>query len=253
MVSISFVSLVLAAVANAVPLSEPGHKLAHGEMLLVGQNGTEVISQEAWHKLVEERGYLPEPPAWNQSWIDDANHLKMLTHNESTIEKRDNCDHVTAIITDKVERFVNWDVQMSPVVIGYGTGMDVTITKSYTVSNSVTVSAGLDLNIIKHRLSSSLGVSLDRTWTTAQGYLIRGNVQDGETGVVITTPWTNRRSGRVFQGCMGNQRMVGTWIADTYEDGAYEGVSWVGGAITVCGKKQRGIPLSRCHGQGDFR
>ncbi|GJC85530.1 hypothetical protein ColLi_08368 [Colletotrichum liriopes] len=266
MVSASLISLLLATAVNAVPfLTErdfnltrrnPNRKLANGEMLLFGQNHSEVIQAETWNKIVESKGYLSHPPLWNQSWIDDAKHMAPVPYNETIHghgpEKRD-CAHTFSIVTDKKERFVNWDVQMSPVVIGYGKGIDVTVSKSYSVANAVTVSAGLDLKIIKDRLGGSLGVSLSRTWTTQQGYLIRGTIEEGETGVVVSTPWTTRYYGRAFQGCVGSMKQTGTWIADTYEEGSYEGVDWVAGAITVCAKKQKSIPLTRCNGSGDFK
>ncbi|KAK6208531.1 hypothetical protein QIS74_12049 [Colletotrichum tabaci] len=285
MVSANFLTLLLATAASAVPFwSERGlnstgphlatrglnatkrglnatkrnsdRRLAPGEVLLFGKDSAEVIQLDKWHKLVESKGYLPEPPAWNQSWIDDAKDLAPIPYDESIHgsgpEKRD-CAHTFSIVTDKKERFVNWDVQMSPVVIGYGKGIDVTVSKSYSVADAVTVSAGLDLKVIKDRLGASLGVSVSRTWTTQQGYMIRGTIEDGETGVVISTPWTNRYYGRAFQGCVGSMKQTGTWIADSYEEGSYEGVDWVAGAITVCAKKQKSIPLSRCNGSGDFK
>ncbi|WYZ38355.1 hypothetical protein EsH8_III_000269 [Colletotrichum jinshuiense] len=265
MVSATLLSLLMATAVSAVPsFMEGGHghgrnhtkwnphrRLARDEMILFSEKRAEVINEDKWRELVKEKGYLPEPPAWNQSWLDDAKDLAPVPVDE-TLEKRD-CAHTFSIVTDKTERFVNWDVQMSPVVIGYGSGIDITVSKSYSVANTVSVSAGVDLKFIKDRLGSELGVSLSRTWTTQQGYMVRGSIADGETGVVISTPWTNRRYGRVFQGCVGSTKQTGTWIADTYEEGSYEGVDWVAGAITVCAKKQKSIPLSRCNGSGDFK
>ncbi|GKT45877.1 uncharacterized protein ColSpa_06058 [Colletotrichum spaethianum] len=86
-----------------------------------------------------------------------------------------------------------------------------------------------------------------------QGCLIRGIIEEGMTGIVVSTPWTNRRYGHAFQGCVESMKQTGTWIANTYEEGSYESVDWVAGAITVCAKKQESIPLSRCNGYGDFK
>ncbi|KAJ0164819.1 hypothetical protein CTA2_13118 [Colletotrichum tanaceti] len=231
-------------------------RLAPGEVLVFGQDSAEIIQLDKWHELVKAKGYLHEPPAWNQSWIDDANHLAPVPYDESIHgsgpAKRD-CAHTFSIVKDKEERFVNWDVQMSPVVIGHGKGIDVTVSKSFSVADAVTVSAGLDLTAVKDRIGGTLGIDVSRTWTTQQGYMIRGTVEDGETGTVISTPWTNRYYGRAFQGCVGSMKQTGTWIADSYEEGSYEGVDWVAGAITVCAKKQKSIPLSRCNGSGDFK
>lgn len=143
---------------------------------------------------------------------------------------------------------------MSPVVIGAGSkGIDITISKSYSITNGVTVGGSFDLSKLVAKLGATFKVDYTRSWTTAQGYLIRGTVDPGYTGVVITRPWTNRKYGRTFQGCVGSLRQTGTFMADSHEDGSYEGVTWVGGAITACLKKQSSIPLSRCNGSGNFR
>lgn len=196
---------------------------------------------------------LPEPPAIDYEWIKAGDAFSMANNTDAALDKRD-CDSNYQTVVDRKERFVDWDVQMSPVVIGAGSkGIDITISKSWSISNSVSVSAGIDLTLIKDRLKSSLGVNYSQSWTTQQGFLIRGTIDNGETGVVITRPWTNRVYGRTFQGCVGSLRQTGTFMADSHEEGTYENVNWVGGAITACIKNQRSIPLSRCNGSGNFR
>ncbi|KLP09089.1 uncharacterized protein Y057_3365 [Fusarium fujikuroi] len=136
---------------------------------------------------------------------------------------------------------------------GRSNGIDVSVASSFSISNGVSVSAGLDLKAVKDRLGASFGINYSRTWTTQATVTVRGTVHAGETGVVITRPWTNRRYGRQFRGCVGSMQQTGTWMADAHEEGSYEGVKWVAGAITMCIKRQSGIPLSRCNGGGNFR
>lgn len=204
----------------------------------------------------------PDAPEIDYDWLKSGDDLYELSVDDieaapgnlsdAALSKRD-CNSNFQYVIDRTQRFVDWDVQMSPVIIGAGNGgIDVTISKSYAIANSVTVSAGIDLTLIKDRLKAGLNIDYSRTWTTTQGYLVRGNVAAGQTGVVITRPWTNRRYGRTFQGCVGSLRQTGTFMANSHEDGSYEGVTWVAGAITMCTKKQSSIPLSRCNGGGNF-
>ncbi|KAF4950779.1 hypothetical protein FGADI_7975 [Fusarium gaditjirri] len=167
--------------------------------------------------------------------------------------ERQSCGATTSYVTDRTERPVNWDVQMSPVVIGGGrSGIDVSVASAFSISNGVSVSAGLDVTAVKDRLRASFDINYSRTWITQATVTVRGTVHAGETGVVITRPWTNRRYGRQSRGCFGSMQQTGTWMADAHEEGSYEGARWVAEAITMRIKRQRGILLSRCNGGGNF-
>ncbi|KAJ0163071.1 hypothetical protein CTA2_3560 [Colletotrichum tanaceti] len=268
MVSARFFAVLAAAAAavSAAPIADlelptniteaVDRDLRNGEMVVFGAEGrSHIITEDTWALLLKTMDVLPEPPAVDEEWLKAAEGLAEIPVNvtEGALDKRD-CNSNYQTVVDRTERFVDWDVQMSPVVIGAGSkGIDITISKSYAIANTVQVSAGIDLTFVKDRLKSSLGINYSRTWTTTQGYLIRGTVDAGYTGVVITRPWTNRRYGRTFQGCVGSLRQTGTFMADSREEGSYEGVSWVGGAITACLKKQTSLPLTRCNGSGAFR
>ncbi|EFQ32699.1 hypothetical protein CGRA01v4_09367 [Colletotrichum graminicola] len=275
MVSTRFVTLLTAAAAavSAAPVApadvpaevtalpsniteEADRSLRNGELVVFGASGrTHVVTEDTWNLLLKTMNILPEPPAIDEEWLNfKPTEVDEVSHNTTTeLNKRD-CSGDIQMIIDNNQRFVDWDVQMSPVVIGAGSkGIDITIAKYWSVSNSIAVSAGLDFGLVKDRLKSTLGINYSKTWTTQQGYLIRGTVDDGYTGVVVSRPWTNRRYGRTYQGCPGNLRQTGTFMADSHEEGSYEGVSWVGGAITACLKAQRSIPLTRCQGSGEFR
>ncbi|KAK2005913.1 hypothetical protein LZ32DRAFT_670722 [Colletotrichum eremochloae] len=275
MVSTGFVSLLTAAAAavSAAPLNAAAplanvelplnatetadRSLRNGEMVVFGFEGrTHIVTEDTWNLLLKTMNILPEPPAVDEEYLKAGDAFAAIPVNETEatgLGKRD-CSRDVQIVIDRTQRFVDWDVQMSPVIIGAGrAGIDITIAKYWSITNSISVSAGLDFGLVKDRLKSSLGIDYTRSWTTQQGYLIRGTVDDGYTGVVVSRPWTNRRYGRTFQGCVGNLRQTGTFMADSHEEGSYEGVSWVGGAITACIKRQSSIPLSRCQGSGNFR
>uniref|UniRef100_A0A0D2XF74 Uncharacterized protein n=1 Tax=Fusarium oxysporum (strain Fo5176) TaxID=660025 RepID=A0A0D2XF74_FUSOF len=156
------------------------------------------------------------------------------------------------IVPVKSVYFVDWDVQMSPVVCAVG-DMDISVSSGYSVANTVGGSAGVDLTFVKDKLAGSLGINYSRTWTTQTSVITKATIKDGQCGVMITKPLTTRRSGRQFRGCIGSATEVGTWYADSRGEGSYNGITWIEGAISACAKPGSNPPLSRCNGQGNFR
>ncbi|KAF2854915.1 hypothetical protein T440DRAFT_464244 [Plenodomus tracheiphilus IPT5] len=139
---------------------------------------------------------------------------------------------------------------MSPVVCAAGS-MTIAITEGYSVSNAITVSAGLDQTIIADKLQGSLGIDYSRTWTTSSLTAVTGTVLDGQCGCMIWKPMTTRRYGSVMQGCVGALK-VGTFQADDRGSASYNGMNWIAGARSMCAKKGSNPPLSRCQGSGTF-
>ncbi|KAI8315554.1 hypothetical protein K4K59_001162 [Colletotrichum sp. SAR11_240] len=260
----AFAAAVSAAPAPIVAEQDPAlnitetldRNLRNGEMVVFGKGGkTAIITQDTWNLLLKVEGVEAETPEIDHDYLKAGEGLAEIpvNHTDLALGKRD-CNANYQFVVDKQMRFVDWDVQMSPVVIGAGSkGIDITISKSYAISNGVTAGGSFDMSKLIEKLGLTFKVDYSRTWTTTQGYLIRGTVDPGYTGVVITRPWTNRKYGRTFQGCVGALKQTGTFMADSHEDGSYEGVTWVGGAITACIKQQSSIPLSRCNGSGNFR
>lgn len=206
----------------------------------------EVVHESVYHQMLFSQGLSDSVPKINDTPLD----RQPVSQNTSRIQYRDSCDLTTAVITDTTQTFVDWDVQMSPVVIGTGSGIDVSVSSGYSVSNGISVSAGLDLSLVKDKLGSSVGIDYTRTWTTQTVVTVKATVPNGYSGVMITKPIKTRKNGRVLKGCLGSQTQDGTFAADSYQDGSYAGVKWVSGAITMCAKKE--FPLSRCSGSGNF-
>ncbi|TDZ54346.1 hypothetical protein CTRI78_v006397 [Colletotrichum trifolii] len=267
MVSLRLALLSAAVAVSAAPIVDVEHltnstdpdsvdrHLRNGELFVYGENRAQIVTEDTYKLLLATLKIEPEAPEIDHDFLKSGDEFSevYVNHTENALLGKRDCNSNYQIVVDRTQRFVDWDVQMSPVVIGAGSkGIDVTISRSYSIANAVSVSAGLDLKLIKERLGASLGISYTRTWTTLQGYLIRGTIDQGYTGVVITQPWTNRRYGRTFQGCVGSLKQTGTFMADSREKGSYEGVDWVAGAITACIKKQSHIPLTRCSGSGAF-
>lgn len=218
----------------------------HKELANMGPFVVEIVHESVYHALLASQEISLDVPD-----VDDTpRRIANSGRNESHLNARADCGLTTAVVTDSSQTFIDWDVQMSPVVIGTGNGIDVYVSSGYSVSNGVSVSGGLDWTAIKDKLGVSLGIDYTRTWTTQTVINIKGTVPDGYSGVMITKPIKTRRFGRVLTGCLGSQTQEGTFQADSYQEGSYAGVKWVSGAITMCMKKQ--FPLSRCNGLGNF-
>lgn len=106
--------------------------------------------------------------------------------NASALSARQaSCESTTSYVTDKTERFVNWDVQMSPVVLGTAEGITVAVASGYSVANSISASAGIDVTLIKDYLSGSVGVDYTTTWTTTTSNTYTTTIKNGDAGVWV--------------------------------------------------------------------
>lgn len=205
----------------------------------------QVFNTSDWESHIKAQGWLLEPPEIDYEFLNFTPSAEDLA-----LVKRGDCDN-TVLITQRTETFVDWDVQMSPVICANG-DMTVAITEGYSVSNSVSVSAGLDVTFIAEQLRGSLGIDYTRTWTTSALTAVTGTVKDKECGCMIWKPMTSRRYGNVMKGCIGALRKVGTFQADNRGEASYNGMRWVAGARSMCRKPGNNPPLSRCQGGGNF-
>lgn len=193
----------------------------------------EVVHKNVYHDLIESQGYSFDVPGVDEDFLG-----RTPPPSNATTDKREECGYTNAVVADSTSTFVDWDLQMSPVVIGTGTnGIDVYVSSGYSVSNAITVSGSADWTVIKDKLGLSLGIDYTRTWTTQTVINIKGTVPNGASGVMITKPIKTRRYGRALRGCLGAQTETGTWMADSYNEGSYSGVKWVSGAISKFNSK----------------
>lgn len=178
----------------------------------------EVVHGSIYRALMTSQGISPDAPE-----VDEAAFLKSpsANHNNSNLHIREDCDFTTSVVTDSTQTFIDWDVQMSPVVIGTGSGIDVSVSSGYSVSNAVSASAGIDLTFIKDKLGASGGIDYTRTWTTQTAVNTKGTVANGYSGVMVTKPVKTRKTGRALKGCIGSETEAGTFQADSYDEGSY--------------------------------
>ncbi|KAI8943425.1 hypothetical protein NX059_001435 [Plenodomus lindquistii] len=195
-------ALLLAAAAKAspvhdvLPFSDVGKNLDH-----------QVLNVSDWQAHLTAAGWSLEPPEIDHDFLNFTPSVEDLAH-----VKRQACSN-TAVVTDRTENFVDWDVQLSPVVCAVG-DMTVTLTEGYSVSNAITVSAGLDYTLIAEKLQGSVGFDYSRTWTTSTLTAVTGTVPNGQCGTMIWKPMTTRRYGSVMQGCVGAMKKTGTLLDD---------------------------------------
>ncbi|PSN65046.1 hypothetical protein BS50DRAFT_601560 [Corynespora cassiicola Philippines] len=227
--------------------------LSLGLLLAVAASASPLLGErdfreefDKWEEKVVKAGFALEPPPVDPNYFNFT--VPEETKEFLRLNKR--CDN-RVIVEDRTENFVDWDVQMSPVICATGEMM-LHVTQGYQVSNAITVSAGVDYAWIKDVLNVQFRIDYTRTWTTTTSINTVGTITDGNCGVMIWKPLTVRRFGRVMEGCPGNMKEVGTWMADDRGKGSYEGVDWISGARGMCIKPGRNPPLSRCQGQGDF-
>ncbi|KAH7246683.1 hypothetical protein BKA59DRAFT_528638 [Fusarium tricinctum] len=258
MLSVNLFALALATTVSAVPFKglnstkwTPEHILKSDEVILYGEGRMEVVHQSVYHQLIQSKHISEDIPALPEKFPVATPAVGSPRSDNSSLSQRDECDLTTAVITDRSETFVDWDVQMSPVIIGTGSkGITVTVTSGFSVANSVSVSASGDWTAVKDKLGLSFGIDYTRTWTSSAAINIGATVEDGFSGVMVTKPIKTRKYGRVLKGCLGSQKESGTFTADSFEEKEYAGIKWVSGAITLCAKKE--FPLSRCTGSGNF-
>ncbi|VUC35661.1 unnamed protein product [Clonostachys rosea] len=255
------IAILMTAITGSMSLEEsafnhaakwtPTYVLQSDDVIVGFGNNSYVAKVDKYLGMLKAEGVTIGTPELDPSWGSSKRYaIPSRDETGSNIDKR--CDETEYIITDKTETFIDWDVQMSPVLCAAAGDMDITVTDGYSVSNAVTVSTGIDQTLIEDVLKVSFRIDYTETWTTTASTLTKGTVKDGNCGVMITKPITTRRSGRFFRGCIGSATEVGTWYADSHENGSYNGVDWVQGAISMCAKTQDNPPLTRCNGQGNF-
>ncbi|OHF04128.1 hypothetical protein CORC01_00467 [Colletotrichum orchidophilum] len=223
--------LIGAAVAAPAPGSAP---LAFDDVIVVGEDGAHTVMKAAEYDALERRAALPVASSPS---LDD-------------VLARRGCEESTEVQVLSDEQFLNWDVAVSPVVSAAGNDVAVSIDSGYSLSNSVSVTAGAKYTLVKDILDISLSVSYSQTWTTTQSQNLRFTVPDGQYGLVVSQPNVRRVIGNVFSGCTDSPTVTG-FTSDSYSDQSYGNLAWVKGVIRLCNSTSYPVPY--CIGQGEHR
>ncbi|WYZ45779.1 hypothetical protein EsH8_IX_000004 [Colletotrichum jinshuiense] len=232
---------------------QPAHCLplrpACSKNMLTRKLEVEILNATTMPEFLMAQGIALEKPEIDHDWLNFTPPAEV----DNQLLSR-SCAFTTSVVVDKIQRFMDWDVQMSPVVRGAGQGVTVSISTGWSISNSVQVSAGLDLKFIKDYLGGSAGINYSKTWTTTFADTYSTLIKNRLAGTWTTQPWTTRKYGRTFRGCLGSMTQTGTFMADSHEEGSYGNSKWVSGFITPCIKvaPPYGEHMTRCHGSGNF-
>lgn len=135
---------------------------------------------------------------------------------------------------------------MSSVVKGAPT--TISVSSGYSISNSISVGTSTSFTLVKDFLESSLSIDYSRSWSSSQSQEFTAEVPSGQYGAFVSNPWTNRQSGKVFEGVIGSEGTLTEYQADSFDNKAFGDLSWVDGVISLC--VGDAIPLRRCLGEG---
>lgn len=140
------------------------------------------------------------------------------------------------------------DVLMSQVTKGGPTPTRIFVSSGYDVANSIAVGTSVDVTLIKDFLSASASIDYTQTWTSTQSQQFSAEVPEGKYGAFVSNPWTNRKSGNVFQGVIGSEGTLSYYQADSFDAKQFSQMNWVDGVISLCIGDE--FPLKRCLGEG---
>ncbi|CCF32331.1 hypothetical protein CH063_00788 [Colletotrichum higginsianum] len=255
-----FLTLCLATAAAAAPAFVPRtingtafdveRGLLPDEILLFGEDHMEVVHKDAFAAMLATEGVLHQPPSVDHALLD------FVAPSEEELNKLEarqaSCSTTTAVIIDRTDRFYDWDLQMSPVVVTGANPATIAHSSTYTVTDTITVNGGFSPTIITGYLTANFGISGSRSWSSATAITVTGTISARHTGVMVTNPFKTRRYGRVMRGCLGRQTQIGTFMSDAYQEGSFGGVRWITGTLSHCEKPGVHRPLTRCMGSGAF-
>lgn len=274
-----FVMLLSTLLFGGLALAYPSvnvqrHAKRWDDVIAFGENGrVEVFQRDYWNEIQKNLTRGP-PPGTYPELTHDENGIKsvnQLLAEKEAIRKRDAQDlkpsgtvpvkagpqerDVTErgctsydLVVDHVSKFLQWDVPMSRVIHAAAAQSTVIVTDGYTVANSLSISQAAAFEIMPEFFTSTTTIAFEHTWTTSTTMAYSFPVPMGNWGIVVSNPQTQRNSGQVYRGCIGNMKLLSTYSGDSYQDHSYGGVSWPVGTITACVATK--YPIPKCIGSG---
>ncbi|CAD6444620.1 6e179179-c950-4f68-a281-0632a012c961-CDS [Sclerotinia trifoliorum] len=216
------------------------------KIILFGVDGrTEVMDKAEFMAL--HKGNLTAAPGPLKLTDRPLNETIAMEIEAAQLSKR-GCKSYSIVRENADQKFLNWDIQMSDIL--HATDRDATlgVTQGHSVANSIGVSVSFTESLIKNYLSATFGITYTETWTNTYTTAYTFTVPKGKYGVVVSNPWTTRKSGNIDIGCIGVRGQKSTYQADSYESNSYQGLSWVSGTISLCTSNSHSIHY--CIGNG---
>ncbi|KAJ5157929.1 uncharacterized protein N7482_009029 [Penicillium canariense] len=216
--------------------------LLNGNVLLWGHDGrTQAITHAEWEELKTNLtvGPPPPPPNWNVT--------RPARNDTHGLQARGACEGIAELQILETQTFVNWDVQVSPVVGNQYDQAYVSMAEGYSISNAIAISIQAWYGPLSKVLTLVLGVTYTRTWTTSTTETIADYVPAGLSGLIVSNPVTVRRYGNYIEGCYDDPT-YNWYSADEQIPHTYQSVDWVQGAFRLCASKDYPVPF--CEGNG---
>ncbi|OLN97792.1 hypothetical protein CCHL11_02516 [Colletotrichum chlorophyti] len=241
----------LLALAAAAPTPEPARErnnllssadlhLEHDDVIMYGVNGEYKIIKEAEFNSLTTAGILTYGG-------DDKVEARDLSETIAEIEARQNCPGLNSeFTTTSTADFLDWDVQISPVVGAQQAPVTLTVSRGYSIANTIQIGGNIGLSY--KYISGQIGVDVSRTWTTTDTTLIAYTVPQGNYGVIISQPWTHRIYGDIYTSCTTDNWKKTSFMASSHKSASYGNLNWVTGVFRMCANKKYPIPF--CNGKG---
>ncbi|KAE9978093.1 hypothetical protein BLS_000869 [Venturia inaequalis] len=268
-------TLLFGGLALALPsVNIQRHAKRHDDVLAFGANGrVEVFQRDFYNELTKNLTRGPPPDSYPELTHDEKGVKgvsQLLAEREAMIkrdsltpsatipvnarpqerdveERASNCvSHKLAV--DHTKNFLQWDVPMSRVIHAAAATSTVLLTDGFQLSDSLAIAQSVAIEWIPEFLTATTTVTWTRTWTTTTTLGYTFPVPQGQWGVVVSNPQTERHYGEMWEGCIGHMKLVSTYSGDSYKDHSYGGLSWVEGTITACTATK--YPIPRCVGTG---
>jgi hypothetical protein len=232
MFSRTFVTLsAIIAVAQALPSPQP-QPLSFDDVVVINRDGSSSVMKASEYDALVARAPVRsaiesvELPAVSKRACKESTELQVLSD----------------------DKFLNWDVPMSPVLHAAGGGATtVSVSSGYTLTNSVSVGSSAGASLFEGLLSLSLSVSYDESWSTSQEQSLSFSVPDGQFGIVVSQPMVRRVLGNIMSGCTDSPVKT-SFTSDTYSSQTFGNLEWVQGVIRLCNSTTYPIPF--CNGEG---
>ncbi|KAF6801190.1 hypothetical protein CSOJ01_11920 [Colletotrichum sojae] len=212
--------------------------LAHDDVVLYGVNGEYKVIKDAEFQNLTDAGTLV--------YGGDGVKARSLPDTLSSLEARD-CDgrNVEYEITSQ-QNFLDWDVQISPVIGAQQAPVTIAVARGYSVANSISI--GETAGISAEGLSVSLSIDYTTTWTTSDTTTITYTVPTGQYGVIVSQPYVHRMYGTAYSSCGTGGGTKENWQSTTHSSQTYGGMDWVTGVFRLCAHKSYPVPY--CNGKG---
>jgi hypothetical protein len=247
---IGIVSVLLGATlvaSAALPSKVIPRSLGENDVILTGDDGrVEVMDRAQFNLLLSQS---------NSSWgldaptpLEQGNWTTTPTTEVNATQIESRCSQQTIFTMGTTSTFLNWDVPMSSVVHAGANTATVAVTQGYQIANTVGVTIGATLTVIKDFLQESLSINYSETWTSTYAAAYTYTVPAGKYGIVVSNPQTTRHTGHVNIGCVGQATQRSDFQADSYSSQSYGSLSWVKGVISLCTGDT--YPVPRCIGGG---